>query len=172
MAFKMKGSYHYGKNPLKQKYTPPGTKKGPELIRGPHKPKRDGSQDLKPIGTYKPKPGDGPKPLKQKQSVGQMTAVSTVDARNKKEKEIQESFNKTLEQDKSKKVAKHPLYDKLPSWAKTAYNKLSAKERANVNKNKSESQLLNSLGDYTPKFEGGDQIWHLNKKRLCFLKPV
>lgn len=52
MAFKMKGSYHYGKNPLKQK------------ALGPHKPKRDGSQDLKPIGTYKPKPGDpkGPTP--------------------------------------------------------------------------------------------------------------
>ena len=52
MAFKMKGSHHYGKNPLKQK-----------------------------------------------QSVGQMTAVSTLDAENKKAKEIQESFNKTLEQD-------------------------------------------------------------------------
>ena len=166
MAFKMKGSTHYGKNPLKQK-----------------------------------------------QSVGQMTAVSTLDAENKKAKEIQERFNKTLEQDlikyqppkliplpktqvekqrlrkekmlkkspakfddtvkgKSKKVAKHPLYDKLPSWAKTAYNKLNEQERANVNKNKSESQLLNSLGDYTPKFEGGDQIWHLNRKHLCFLKLV
>ena len=131
MAFKMKGSTHYGKNPLKQKYEHSIPGKGPELIRGPHKPKRDGSQDPKPIGTYKPKPGDGPKP---------MSALK---------------FDDTVK-GKSKKVAKHPLYDKLPSWAKTAYNKLSEKERANVNKNKSESQLLNSLGDYTPKFEGGD----------------
>lgn len=54
MAYKMKGYTYPGKTPLKQK------------ALGPHKPKRDGSQDLKPIGTYKPKPGDrtsGPKPM-------------------------------------------------------------------------------------------------------------
>ena len=143
MAFKMKGSTHYGKNPLKQVYdlnTQIGRQldKKDTIIRGPHRPKRDGSQDLKPImkdklvtGNYKPKPSDKIKP---------MSALK---------------FDDTVK-GKSKKVAKHPLYDKLPNWAKTAYNKLSEKERANVNKNKSESQLLNSLGNYTPKFEGGD----------------
>ena len=145
MAFKMKGSYHYGKNPLKQRIG--------QMIAYPQEEATQESfpdlnnqmyklPELIPSGDY---PEARPKTQVEKQRL----------RKEKMRKRSAVKFDDTVK-GKSKKVAKHPLYDKLPSWAKTAYNKLSAKERANVNKNKSESQLLNSLGDYTPKFEGGD----------------
>ena len=56
----------------------------------------------------------------------------------------------------NKEVKKHPLYNKLPAWAKEAYNKLDEEGKRVALKNKTEDQLLNYLGDYTPEVEGGD----------------
>lgn len=58
--------------------------------------------------------------------------------------------------EKTTGVTKHPLYDKLPAWAKEAYNKLDEAGKRAALKNKSETQLLNYLGDHTPEVEGGD----------------
>jgi len=47
-----------------------------------------------------------------------------------------------------KNELKHPLYDKLPSWAKKTFDGLSERDkRFQIKNNKSESQILNSLGD-------------------------
>ena len=50
---------------------------------------------------------------------------------------------------------KHPLYGKLPSWAKKTFDGLSEDDKIfQIKNNKSESQILNALGDIsgrTPK---------------------
>tara|TARA_R100000329_G_scaffold7656_1_gene9177 strand:+ start:4405 stop:4950 length:546 start_codon:yes stop_codon:yes gene_type:complete len=50
---------------------------------------------------------------------------------------------------------KHPLYGKLPSWAKKTFDGLSESDKKfQIENNKSESQILNALGDIsgrTPK---------------------
>ena len=46
------------------------------------------------------------------------------------------------------KGVKHPLYDKFPSWAKKTFDGLSESDkRFQFKNNKSESQILNALGD-------------------------
>ena len=56
---------------------------------------------------------------------------------------------------KRERTAKHPLYDKLPSWAKKTFDSLSESDKIfQIKNNKSESQILNALGDIsgrTPK---------------------
>tara|TARA_R100001460_G_C3515818_1_gene171980 strand:+ start:272 stop:796 length:525 start_codon:yes stop_codon:yes gene_type:complete len=174
MAFKMKGSTHYGKNPLKQKRELPTLKQEPQPSQlFPKIENRIGKMTAEPshrIGKMTAEPTLEKAPQRSFVDFNEQTRMyeqpkliplpkTQVEKQRLRKKEMLKKspakFDDTVK-GKSKKVAKHPLYNKLPSWAKTAYNKLNEKQRANVNKNKSESQLLNSLGGYSPKFEGGD----------------
>ena len=163
MAFKMKGSTHYGKNPLKQKRELPTLKQEPQPSQlFPKIENRIGKMTAEPTLEKAPQRSfvdfNEQTRMYEQHKLIPLPKTQVEKQRLRKKEMLKKSpakFDDTVK-GKSKKVAKHPLYNKLPSWAKTAYNKLNEKQRANVNKNKSESQLLNSLGGYSPKFEGGD----------------
>lgn len=53
---------------------------------------------------------------------------------------------------------KHPLYGKLPSWAKKTFDNLSESDKKfQIENNKSESQILNALGDISGRTPKGEE---------------
>tara|TARA_Y100001963_G_scaffold61398_1_gene85726 strand:+ start:4999 stop:5433 length:435 start_codon:yes stop_codon:yes gene_type:complete len=140
MAFKMKGFPFAGKSPIKDIQgdgTPEGTN---HYHNNKHYDGMKHDKDGKWIEETKPKPKS---PMKQNK-VNDAAGAGAV------------AGGAAMSGTTIKGTSKHPLYEKLTAGEKKAYNALTPKQKANVDKNKDLSQLKNALGNYQPKWEGGD----------------
>ena len=128
MAFKMKGFPFAGKSPIKD-IQGDGT---PEGTNHHHNNKHYDGMKHDKDGNWIEE--SKPAPTKQKDEMMDAAVAGTV------------AGGAAMSGATIKGTSKHPLYEKLTAGEKKAYNALTPKEKANVDENKTLSQLKNALG--------------------------